>query len=129
MRYLWLLSVVLLLLGCTGRYQMILVTSEPSGATVYLNDKECGKTPVEIKVDKGDIGEAPPVNIVKVEKEGYDTATKTLRKRFRMHFSCIFWFPIVPLVNDWDVRIYDEQVHFKLNKREEEIDEESQNIK
>jgi len=110
------LSGILLLMGCTGRYQMVLVTSEPSGADVYLNDKECGKTPVRIKVDKGNIGEDTPVNIVKVEREGYNAATRALTKHFRMHFSCIFWFPIVPLFNDWDVMVYDEQIHFDLKE-------------
>jgi len=95
---------------------MILVTSEPSGATVYLNNEECGKTPVKIKVDKGGVLKAPPVNIVRVEKKGYHTATKSLKKHFRMHFSCIFWFPIVPLINDWDVMVYDEHIHFYLEK-------------
>ena len=41
------------------------VNSEPSGATVYLDDKKCGVTPLEINVNQGDIF------IVRIEKEGY----------------------------------------------------------
>lgn len=41
------------------------VKSEPSGATVYLDDKKCGVTPLEVNVNQGDLF------IVRIEKEGY----------------------------------------------------------
>ena len=46
MKHAWSLSVALLLTGCIQR--MVTITSDPSGALVYLNDEEAGRTPVTV---------------------------------------------------------------------------------
>jgi len=42
----FLLAALLALTGCVRR--TILITSDPSGALVYLNDREVGRTPVDV---------------------------------------------------------------------------------
>lgn len=39
-------SVLSCALGCNGVRRRLTITSEPSGAVVYLNNKEIGKTPI-----------------------------------------------------------------------------------
>jgi hypothetical protein len=65
MRYLLPIVCLALLVGCVERRMHI--TSEPSGALVYLNDQEVGRTPVTRDfVWYGDYD-------VQVRKEGYET--------------------------------------------------------
>jgi hypothetical protein len=52
-------------LGCVERRLMI--TSEPSGALVYLNDKEEGRTPLEVPFTWYGVYD------VRLEREGYTT--------------------------------------------------------
>ena len=56
---------LVLLAGCVER--TIKITSQPSGALVYLNDEEVGRTPTEVRFTfYGDYG-------VILRKEGYQT--------------------------------------------------------
>lgn len=48
MRCAWLVMLSLLLVACAPAQRRIIVTSDPSGARVHLNDVDVGVTPVEV---------------------------------------------------------------------------------
>jgi hypothetical protein len=72
-----LLASAVLLGGCVER--RIVITSEPSGATIFLNDAEVGRTPVE--VDFTYFG----VYDVRVRKEGYEPLVTTAEAKAPPH--------------------------------------------
>lgn len=53
--------------GCNGVRRRLTITSEPSGAIVYLNNKEIGKTPISHNFLYSG------VYSIKCSKEGYET--------------------------------------------------------
>jgi len=59
--------------GCasimSGKTQDVTINSSPTGATVYLNGKQLGKTPLSVKVDRPN----KEAGALKFEKEGYKT--------------------------------------------------------
>ncbi|MBR4834679.1 MAG: PEGA domain-containing protein [Thermoguttaceae bacterium] len=62
------LTAVALLSGCNGVRRRLTITSEPSGAIVYLNNKEIGKTPISKNfIYSGTYN-------IRCYKEGYETA-------------------------------------------------------
>lgn len=68
-------SMVLLFItaGCasimSGKTQDVTINSSPTGATVYLNGKKLGETPLSIKVDRP----SKETGALKFEKKGYKT--------------------------------------------------------
>ncbi|MFN3168166.1 MAG: PEGA domain-containing protein [Phycisphaeraceae bacterium] len=65
MPLLMLCLVALLSLGCVER--RLIITSEPPGALVYLNDREQGRTPLEVPFTWYGVYD------VRLEREGYTT--------------------------------------------------------
>ncbi len=67
------LTAVALLSGCNGVRRRLTITSEPSGAIVYLNNKEIGKTPISQNfIYSGTYN-------IRCYKEGYETAETQYR--------------------------------------------------
>ena len=59
--------------GCNGVRRRLTITSEPSGAVVYLNNKEIGKTPIATNfLYSGTYN-------IRCYKEGYETTEKLCR--------------------------------------------------
>lgn len=65
MRYAFFTMVLVGAFGCVER--RLLITSEPSGALVYLNDQEVGRTPLEVPFTWYGTYD------VRLEREGYRT--------------------------------------------------------
>lgn len=75
-----LFSSVLLLSSCatiiSGSRQKVEIASEPTSATVYINEIELGKAPVQIKLKRNQNYE------LTLKLEGYKTYETKLEKRF-----------------------------------------------
>jgi hypothetical protein len=83
-------SALLLLTGCAtvlkGTDQVLTVTSDPDGATVRIDGKPVGVTPLSTKVKKNS------VDSIMIEREGYRTETMPLEKKFDgVTLLSIFW--------------------------------------
>ena len=65
LRFALLLLIVCCSVGCVER--RLLITSEPAGALVYLNDQEVGRTPLEVPFTWYGTYD------VRLEREGYET--------------------------------------------------------
>ncbi len=64
-----LLTAAVVMGGCVKR--TISITSEPTGALVWLNDREIGRTPVEVEFDYYGTYD------VRLQKEGYESKMTT----------------------------------------------------
>lgn len=60
-----------------GTEQAITIDSEPEGAKVYIDGQYRGKTPLSISMKK-----SISTHTLKVEKEGYASVTRTLKKSY-----------------------------------------------
>ncbi len=103
--------VVLFTLGCVKRN--ILITTEPSGALVWVNDREVGKTPIEI--DFLYYGEYD-VRIEKSGKEPIMTAKYPQRP---------FWdVPVIDFVAEVSPFTFESNTtwHFNLETRNDDAD-------
>ncbi|GAB4548040.1 MAG: hypothetical protein Tsb0013_08300 [Phycisphaerales bacterium] len=69
----------LMLVGCGTQSRRIIVTSEPSGARVHLNDVDVGVTPVE--VDFTYFG----VYDVRLRKDGYEPVWESMDAEAPLH--------------------------------------------
>jgi len=100
----------LLLAGCVER--KLTITSEPSGALVYLSSVECGRTPVSIPFTwYGDYD-------VILRKDGY----QGLHTHFKLTAP---WYEIPPLdlfseLAPWKYRV-DKSAHFELIQASEPV--------
>lgn len=78
------LSLVFLLTSCativSGSKQTVKFTSNPTTASIFINDIEVGKTPFETKLER-----KKPHN-VKIKLEGYQTYETTLTRKFNAWF-------------------------------------------
>jgi len=66
------LCIFIPLLGCNPKVGLVVLDTRPSGATVYLNDKMVGETPVTFEFDL-----ERPVTL-RLLKEGYEPRTESL---------------------------------------------------
>jgi len=70
--------VVLCTPGCAsvvhGRTQLIAITSEPSGADVFLDEQQVGVTPLQL-----DVSRRPP-HVLRFEKEGFAAQNIALKR-------------------------------------------------
>ena len=64
-----LLSATALFVGCNGVRRRLTITSNPEGATVYLNDKEIGQTPISQNITYSGTYK------IRLAKEGMETKT------------------------------------------------------
>ncbi len=66
------LATVLLSVGCNPKLGLIVLDTNPQGATVYVNDASIGETPVQFEFDMD-----KPVTL-KIVKEGYQTRIESV---------------------------------------------------
>ena len=82
--------VCLLTVGCATSTQ---ITTTPSGAKVYINDRLIGETPCVYEDRSG----FPESCWVKVEKAGYKSQTAQMKKQWRADESLLLLLPgIIP---------------------------------
>lgn len=79
MRCIALVGLIFVLSGCARFERRITITSEPSGALVSLNNREVGRTPVE--VDFTYFG----VYDVRVRKDGFEPIVTTAETKAPLH--------------------------------------------
>ena len=104
MRKIGLLLLIGLLSGCVQR--TLSVTSEPSGALVYLNGQEVGRTP--LKRDFTWYGTYD----VQLRREGY----QTLDTKSKVIAPAWLWFPFDLVAELWPGRIKDQHhLHYTLS--------------
>lgn len=109
-------SALLLLTGCAsvfkGQDQVLSFTSEPDGATVRIDGKAVGQTPMSAKVKKSS------VDSISIEKEGFRTETMAPEKRFdNIAFLNIFWdLSTTDLITGAAYEYQPSNFHFKLKK-------------
>jgi hypothetical protein len=68
------LSLILLIVGCTQKRGSIYLDTRPPGAAVYLDNVKKGETPLTFEWD------AKIPSTLRIEKEGYYTETEQLNK-------------------------------------------------
>jgi PEGA domain len=106
----------LLLTGCAtifkGSDQVLTFTSEPDGATVRIDGKPVGVTPLSTKVKKNS------ADSVLVEKEGYRTETMPLDKKYDgIALLNIFWdLSTTDLITGAAYEYQPSTYHFKMKK-------------
>jgi hypothetical protein len=66
------LASLFLTLGCNPKVGLIVLNTNPQGATVYLNDAKIGETPVQFEFDMD-----KPV-MLQIVKEGYQPRTERI---------------------------------------------------
>ena len=60
----WLALSILTLVCSVGCYKTCEIVSTPSGATVYLDDKPMGQTPIEVKFNKSEFVQSYDLRVV-----------------------------------------------------------------
>ena len=109
-------SSMLLMTGCAsvfkGQDQVLSFTSEPEGATVRIDGKVVGQTPMSTKVKKSS------VDSISIEKDGFRTETMAPEKRFdNVAFLNIFWdFSTTDLITGAAYEYQPSNFHYKLKK-------------
>lgn len=109
-------STLLLLTGCAsvfkGQDQVLSFTTEPEGATVRIDGKVVGQTPMSTKVKKSS------VDSISIEKDGFRTETMAPEKRFdNVAFLNVFWdFSTTDLITGAAYEYQPSNFHFKLKK-------------
>lgn len=109
-------STMLLMTGCAsvfkGQDQILTFTSEPDGATVRIDGKVVGQTPVSTKVKKSS------VDSISIEKDGFKTETMAPEKRFdNIAFLNIFWdLSTTDLISGAAYEYQPSNFHYKLKK-------------
>lgn len=109
-------SSFLLLTGCAsvlkGQDQVLSFTSEPEGATVRIDGKAVGQTPMSTKVKKSS------VDSISIEKDGFRTETMAPEKRFdSVAFLNIFWdLSTTDLISGAAYEYQPSNFHFKMKK-------------
>lgn len=107
---------VLLLSGCAtvfkGTDQVLTITSDPDGATVRIDGKPVGVTPLSTKVKKNS------ADSIMIEKEGYRTETMPLDKKFDgITLLSIFWdLGTTDFVTGAAYEYQPSTYHFKMKK-------------
>jgi len=109
------LVLVMLISGCATicnkNLSMLTFTSEPEGATVYINDMPSGKTPLEIEVyDK------KPITVM-FKKNGYENIGRTIgtsldKKWLIFNFPIYGW--IVDLISGKFYTLNEKLIHISL---------------
>ena len=109
-------STMLLMTGCAsvfkGQDQILSFTSEPDGATVRIDGKVVGQTPMSTKVKKSS------VDSISIEKDGFKTETMAPEKRFdNVAFLNIFWdLSTTDLITGAAYEYQPSNFHYKLKK-------------
>lgn len=109
-------STLLLLTGCAtifkGTDQVLTITSDPDGATVRIDGKPVGVTPLSTKVKKNS------VDSIMIEKEGFRTETMPLDKKFDgITLLSTFWdLSTTDLVSGAAYEYQPSTYHFKMKK-------------
>jgi len=109
-------SSMLIMTGCAsvfkGQDQILSFSSEPDGATVRIDGKVVGQTPMSTKVKKSS------VDSISIEKDGFKTETMAPEKRFdNVAFLNIFWdFSTTDLITGAAYEYQPSNFHYKLKK-------------
>ena len=109
-------STLLLLTGCAtvfkGTDQVLTITSDPDGATVRIDGKPVGVTPLSTKVKKNS------ADSIMVEKDGFRTETMPLDKKFDgVTLLSIFWdLGTTDFVTGAAYEYQPSTYHFKMKK-------------
>lgn len=109
-------SALLLLTGCAtvfkGTDQVLTITSDPDGATVRIDGKPVGVTPLSTKVKKNS------ADSIMVEKDGFRTETMPLDKKFDgVTLLSIFWdLGTTDFVTGAAYEYQPSTYHFKMKK-------------
>lgn len=104
------------LTGCAtifkGSDQVLTITSDPDGATVRIDGKPVGVTPLSTKVKKNS------ADSIMIEKEGYRTETMPLDKKFDgITLLSIFWdLGTTDFVTGAAYEYQPSTYHFKMKK-------------
>ncbi|MFH1421955.1 MAG: hypothetical protein ABIH42_04490 [Planctomycetota bacterium] len=137
------LTGMLLVTGCTmlsesSRYQVVNIDSNPSGAKVTFEGEISPAQPLAVKegdklirVSAGKSEFVTPVSlivdkeskkyIVTFEKENYPTHQVLMETEFRLHPYLIIIFPVIPLLNHYEIFEYkDVYVDLDTVKQENE---------
>ena len=80
----WLLVYLILLPSCSSS---ILISSYPSGASVFANGEFIGETPVR----HWDAEPSGSLLDVRIEKDGYENLTADIEKTGRVNFGALFF--------------------------------------
>lgn len=79
------LAAITLLAACGSTTRVardLLITSEPAGATIFLDGDKVGETPLKVKTfftwNQGEIYDSLLRRVVQVKKEGYESQTRDL---------------------------------------------------
>ncbi len=74
-----------MLIGCSGTTKItkdVLIASEPTGATVYIDGDKVGETPLKIKTfftwNKDEIYNSLLRRVIQVRKDGYESQVRDL---------------------------------------------------
>jgi len=109
------ISVLPLLSGCSTLFgnnnRLVQVTSQPSGAQVYLNGQPMGTTPATVQVP------SPNNNYVRVEKTGYQSNIQMVDSSFQPVgvLNILFWPGfIVDAVTGDMMKVSNPDMHFNL---------------
>ena len=106
----------LLLSGCAtvfkGSDQVLTITSDPDGATVRIDGKPVGVTPLSTKVKKNS------ADSIMIEKEGYRTETMPLDKKYDgIALLSIFWdLSTTDFITGAAYEYQPSTYHFKMKK-------------
>ena len=109
---------LLMLTGCAsvfkGTDQVLAFSSEPEGATVRIDGKAVGQTPLSAKVKKSS------VDSITIEKDGFKTETMAPEKKFdNIAFLNVFWdLSTTDLITGAAYEYQPSNFHFKLKKEE-----------
>ena len=88
--------------------QMVTITSDVEGATVYINGENVGTTPVDYEVSTNVLEQATVV----LEKEGYESITPQLKTSIRYDTFVLGIFTWIPLLY---IYVPDSVQHFRFN--------------
>lgn len=109
-------STLLLLTGCAtvfkGTDQVLTITSDPDGATVRIDGKPVGVTPLSTKVKKNS------ADSIMIEKDGFRTETMPLDKKFDgVTLLSFFWdLGTTDFVTGAAYEYQPSTYHFKMKK-------------
>jgi hypothetical protein len=109
-------SALLLMTGCAsifkGTDQVLTITSDPDGATVRIDGKPVGVTPLSTKVKKNN------ADSIMIEKDGFRTETMPLDKKYDgIALLNIFWdFSTTDFITGAAYEYQPSTYHFKMKK-------------
>jgi hypothetical protein len=109
-------SALMLMTGCAtvfkGTDQVLTITSDPDGATVRIDGKPVGVTPLSTKVKKNS------ADSIMIEKDGFRTETMPLDKKFDgVTLLSIFWdLGTTDFVTGAAYEYQPSTYHFKMKK-------------